>query len=55
MNLFMSTEENTKENVMENKTVSEVFEEIEKNDLGFLPEEQRAGFMTTIKFMILAI
>ena len=51
----MNTEENTKENFMENKTVSEVFEEIEKNDLGFMPEDQRGGFMTAIKFLILAI
>jgi len=39
---------------MEEKTIMEIFEEIKRNDIPYIPEEGRDAFMTAISFFILA-
>ncbi|WP_281350146.1 hypothetical protein [Alkalibaculum sporogenes] len=41
---------------MEDKTVLEILDELKETELQFLPnDEAREGFMTIVKFMLLAI
>lgn len=40
---------------MENKTVTEILEEIEKNELKDMPPEQREAYIFAVKFFMLAI
>lgn len=40
---------------MENKTVTELLEEIANNELKDMPPEQREGYLFAVKFFMLAI
>ena len=40
---------------MENKTVTEVLEEIKENELKDMPPEQKEAYLHVVKFFMLAI